>query len=474
MLVFRSWLCGLLLAGFALAQGPLVLNTTLRGFVTVVGKPRGPDIKGWTDNLGRDFAIVCRGNTGLAIYEITNPAAPVLAASIAATGTDLKDVDLIGNYAYCIQQTGEVMIIDISNPYAAFRANGIASAGHTGYYDPAQQLYIQCRNGASPFDARIYDVSAPGTPVFLSSYPAQNPQTHDCFVQDGIMYVSLLFNAQAGTDVVDISNPLAPMFLHKIPTGNITHSCWMYNPPGGRKVLLSANEEAGGHIKIYDVTNPIVTPLLAEWQSPTGAAISVHNPQVEGRYAYISYYADYLRILDLANPAVPVQVGIYDPNATNAGAGVFDGSWATHFFKVLPNGDHRIVMTESFAAVKGFYIIDFTPPPAIDLDVTSSGAGDVALNLTGLNPGGMALNALSLSTTGLMGQGPLFGLAADALFTLTYPFVTEPFSVLANASGDYSFNLPNGSLPPGLTVDLRSAGELGSTWFLSQLARITF
>jgi hypothetical protein len=469
----RHLLAGALLLA-ALPAQPLVLNTVLRAFVPVSGNPWVPDIKGFTDSLGRDFAIVCRGNTGVAVYEITNPAAPQLAAAIPATGSDLKDVDLVGHHAYCVQQSGDVLVIDVQNPYAAAVVATIPSSGHTGFYEPVQRLWIQCRNGASPYDARIYDVTNPAAPLFLASYPAQAPQTHDAYAQDGIMYVSLLFGTGAGTAVVDITNPSSPQFLHQIPSGDISHSSWMYNAPGGSKFLLTANETAGGHIKIWDVTSNSSAVLVSQFQTATGAGISVHNPQVEGRYAYISYYADYLRILDLANPAAPLEVGIYDPNPTNAGAAVFDGSWAVHFFRVLPNGDHRIVMTESFSSVKGFYVIDFTPPPAVDLVLSTSGAGDVTLGLSGLDPLGEAFTGVSLQTAGSLGTGPLFGLGADALFTIAVPLGTHPFHVTADSQGSYQFLAPPGSLSPGLVVDVRSVGRRQGAWLLTPLGRIAF
>ena len=83
----------LLLTALAVAQ-PLQLNTVAHSFTPVSGSPYLADIKGWTDPLGRDFALVCRANNGLDIWEVTNPAVPAFVATIPATGSDLKDIDM--------------------------------------------------------------------------------------------------------------------------------------------------------------------------------------------------------------------------------------------------------------------------------------------------------------------------------------------------------------------------------------------
>lgn len=468
----------LLSSGFLAAQ-PLQLNTTVYSFTPVSGNPWVADIKGWTDAQGRDFALVCRGNDGLGIYEITNPATPVFAANVPATGSDLKDIDVVGNYAYAVQQSGSTLVIDIANPYAPVVVTSIAGGAHTGFYYESAQLYTQGRNGASPYDARIYNVANPAAPVFLGSYPSPgSEQTHDTYCQDGLMYVSTLFGATAGTDIVDISNPAAPVFLHQINStafnGDYSHSSWIYNPPGNRKYCLTCNETAGGHLKLFDVTDPNNTPLSGEYQSATGGSISIHNVQVVDRYGFISYYADYLRIVDLSNPHTPVEVGTYDPFPSNVGQSTFDGSWAVHCFKVLPNGNYRIVMAESFNLPLGFWVIDFAPPSRLDLALSTTGAGDLFLQVTRADAFAEIWNPFSVNTTQVIGTGPLAGLQGDALYTLLYPPGTPLFHTNCDATGTYTFTLPPGSLPGGFSVDLRSLSFVGGAYKVTELARIGF
>ena len=459
------------------AQAPLQLNTTVRSFTSVSGSPWVADIWSYTDSQGRDFALVCRGNTGLAIYDITNPAAPVLASAIPATASDLKDVKVYQDIAICVQQGGPALVVDISDPYNATVINSSAiPAGHNGTVDETTGLFYLTRNGASPYDMRIFDVTNGANPVQVGVYdrPAGGYQTHDMAVDGDRAYVSVIFGP-VGTDIVDISDPSNPTFIGQVPSGTLSHNCWIYRTPGGRRILGTTQEETGGHLKLWDVTNDETNNLIAEYQTPTGGNISIHNVYFFGRYAYISYYADYLRILDMANPSQPVEVGVYDPIPGNVGVSVYDGAWGVSLVKILPNGDHRLLLTQSFINPRGFWVIDFTPPPVLDMDMSTSGAGDFSMTVSGADPFSTIYNLVSLDTAGDIGQGPLVGLGGDAVGFLTGAVVgSAPFLVAADASGTYNFSVPAGALPAGLTVDVRSVANVGGTPLASQLGRITF
>lgn len=457
----------------SVAMGQTQLNTTVRSFQAVPGNPWVADIWSYTDSMGRDFALVCQGNIGLSCYEITNPAAPVFASSIAATASDLKDVKVYQDHAYCVQQGGPTLAVSLADPYNMQVVDSFGECGHNATIDHQQGLFIQTRNGCSPFDARIYSLANPSNPVFLASYSVGNGfNSHDAYAQDGLLYVSVLFGGTAGTDIVDISNPSNPQFINKVPTGNVSHAVWLYNAPGGQKVLCSTNETQGGHLLIYDVTDPMDTPFLSEYITDPG--ISIHNPVVVGRYCFLSYYADYLRIVDLANPSDPQEVGIYDPTPSNAGQGTFDGAWGVAYVKPLGNNAHRVLITESFNSPLGFWVVDFDPGPVVELDLSTSGNGDLSMTVSGADPNSAMFNPFSLTTTSNLGAGPVVGLQGDAIFTLTVPPGTPPFAVSADGTGTYSLNLPAATIPPGISADVASIALVGGVQQVSPLGRINF
>lgn len=462
------------------AQPPLVMNTTLRSFTPVSSNNWVADCWGFTDNIGRDFALICRGHSGMDCWEITNPTAPVFASFIPATGSDLKDVKFMANppTAFALQQGTETQVVDLSDPYNMQVIATIPGGAHNGfiYEDGATKLYLQARQGVSPYSMRVYDVTNPANPIYRDQWiPPGNTQAHDVYAQDGIAYVNCLAGgSDADTYQIDISNPSNVFQTGAIiPSGASSHACWMYNPPGGgSKILIETNETTAGHAKIYDVTDLNAPVLCSEYFSPTGASISVHNPVVVDKYCFFSWYSDYVRILDMSRPSNPVLVGVYDPDPTNIGAGLFDGCWGVSPYKKIPGG-YRLIATESFSANTGFYIIDFTPPETPSITLSTTGLGDVSFAVVGAVPGSVVYNGLSSLTGGCIGTGPIGGIGADALFALASP--TQPYVALANASGIYSFSLPNGVAPIGATFDVVNFSQTPTNgWQASEVGRITF
>ena len=62
---------------------------------------------------------------------------------------------------------------------------------------------------------------------------------------------------------------------------------------------------------------------------------SVHNIYIrpESSLVIMSYYVDGTRVLDISNPANPVEVGYFD---TSDWTGLYDGNWGTYAY--LPSG----------------------------------------------------------------------------------------------------------------------------------------
>jgi hypothetical protein len=89
---------------------------------------------------------------------------------------------------------------------------------------------------------------------------------------------------------------------------------------------------------------------------------------------------------------------------------------------------------------------------------------DVRMNETGLGNGlAIVINAGSanagrrhsffLSAGHAVGQGPFFGLGADAMSNWLTIVATPPFSGVLDAAGSARVDLPSGSLPAGMAFD---------------------
>ena len=136
-------------------------------------------------------------------------------------------------------------------------------------------------------------------------------------VKNNIAYIGNMA-APDGTLVVDVSNPKKPKETARLGMFTGTHS---------HKVRVEAdimviNRELNpfqpgapsdfrGGLGIYDVSRPGRPKLITQWETD---GMGVHRFDFDGRYAYISptakgYVGNIVMILDLKDPAKPVEVG---------------------------------------------------------------------------------------------------------------------------------------------------------------------
>ena len=129
---------------------------------------------------------------------------------------------------------------------------------------------------------------------------------------------------------VDYNNPAAPVQVGRIvdtPT-NTSHSSWT-TVAGGRKIALHGGEAAGAHLSIIDVdpSSPQYMKEIGRYQ--TRDVTSIHNVMAFGNRAYITYYHDGVRVLDLSNPTSPLLIGYFNtwnPDGPESSSGVFDSA----------------------------------------------------------------------------------------------------------------------------------------------------
>jgi hypothetical protein len=119
----------------------------------------------------------------------------------------------------------------------------------------------------------------------------------------------------SGTTIIDIADPRRPRVLSTIAVREGWHSHKVRTSGGimivnQEKFGKSSPDDVGGGIDIYNVSDPTNPKRIAEWRTKGGG---VHRFDFDGRYAYISptaegYVGNIVMILDLADPAKPVEV----------------------------------------------------------------------------------------------------------------------------------------------------------------------
>jgi len=457
-------------ASSALAQ-PIVQNTRLTDTVPISAPLWAAGNWGYRTATNR-YLLQTLGSGGLAVVDTTDTSNAAVVGTV--TGISVKEVKVYQNYAYATTDGGPTRVIDLTVPSAPVLVSSITQGAHSLQVDAANgRLYL---NRASQNQLRILNVAAnPVSPPLIVAYPVMD--IHDCAPEGNTVY--LWGGSDGMCHILDVSAlPTVTEIGTVAVNGGYLHSGDLYVHPNGQKVLLTCNETAGGYLKLWDVTNPAMPTFLSEWWTDLG--LSIHNVYVKGAYAYVSYYADGLRILDLTNPTLPLVVGIHDPNPTNIlspGASIFTDAWDPYPYHDAVYVD---TMYDSLAGAgypQGAYLVDFFPAfgsgcpgtagavPEIwwSFGPPSPGNADFAVRLEGAAPNAPAFLVLGASSTTWLG----FSLPLDlSLFggngCTLYASADIVLGSTTSAAGKASRSLP---VPPGTP-----AGVLWCQWGVADLA----
>jgi hypothetical protein len=144
-------------------------------------------------------------------------------------------------------------------------------------------------------------------------------QAHDCYVKGNRLYVAMINGGFAVVDISDKTNP-ETLALVSYPDA-LSHSMWGSDDG---KYLFTTDELLGGHLRIWNVSRPSQIYQVGSFR--TGDDRMIHNVYVRGALAYLSYYTDGLRVLDISDVRDPVEIAFYDTYAGPLG-GYFAGAW---------------------------------------------------------------------------------------------------------------------------------------------------
>lgn len=291
------------------------------------------DIWGYTHPFTQhEYALLCARGEGLYVIDITTPTAPTIASFVPAPpgSFDAKDVKTYLNYAYVVHQSGPLQIVDLTDPlnptWTTFTNSSLSNGFHNIYIDEDGYAYIAIQTGQAAGDMRIFDVRTPTAPVEVGVFFHPNVgqgfiESHDIYARQDTAYVAYVEGGLVVLDVTDRSNP-QQLSLVNYP-GNFTHNVW--TTEDGR-YALTTDEVTNGHLKIWDLHDLQNVSLVSEYESRPG--IIIHNVHVKGDFAYISYYVDGLRVVDISDITQPTEVGYYDTYLP-AGQG-FNGDWGVY------------------------------------------------------------------------------------------------------------------------------------------------
>lgn len=402
----------IILPAMILAQGspnvPLLVN------VNQYPSAGYNDCWGYTAPDGREYALL-GVETGTSIIDITDAPTVTEIAFIPSSNSLWKDIKTYQHYAYVVTDANGngMQIIDLSD-----LPNSATLVGTYTGFSTSHNIYIDITNamlyaeGSSSQPVRTISLANPLSPTQISFFGIE---CHDVYVQDNKAYVSEGNSGSYG--IYDVSNPNVPSLLQRlnVPSAGYCHNAWVSEDGN---YMMTTEETTGKTIKVWDISNLSNITLTDNILAPTGLA---HNTHLKGDYAYVSHYADGLRIYDISDPSDIFEAGYYDSYASPGGG--FVGAWGA--FPFFASG--KVLISDMQT---GLYVVFFAAAEEVGLNPASLDFDTVAVNqqvsktLHVFNPASDTLVVSSIvSTQAYFSAAPLqFSVASGDTQAVTVTF----------------------------------------------------
>lgn len=340
------------------------------------------DIWGHVDlNTGDEYALIGLRN-GVAVVNVTNPTAPEEVGTISGSNSAWRDIKVYQYfdsninawqaYAYATidSATDYVTIINLNqlpNSVSLVEKNRVVTKAHNVYITnvdhtlnialpgltPSLQLIGSNRFGGA---FHSYSLTNPATLTALSANYFGDGYTHDgaslnitdnrkdsqCNSASASCTIFIDFNEKE-MKLWDITDTAATTLLGTGEYNDVAksqqyiHSGWSSEDKHHIFLHDEFDEKEGGlnsTVRIFsiaDLNNPI---QVGQWTGSTRAID--HNGFARGNRYYMSNYERGLTILDISDPANPVDVGFFDTYTPSDNPG-FNGAWGAYPF--LPSGN---------------------------------------------------------------------------------------------------------------------------------------
>jgi choice-of-anchor B domain-containing protein len=482
---FLTFACLLLLSTISGAQD--ALNVSLFGQYNP-GDGRASGSWSYVGADGTEYALL-GAQTGTAVVEIGTNGSLTERAFIPGPPSNWREITVVSDHAYVVTEGGAnphpgMQVIDLSGlPQDATLAttyNAQFNRGHIIQKDIfEEQPYVFVCGTTTTSGVHIIDVSDPVNPQQVGLYQP-GYYIHDCHVRGDILFAAAFY--EGTMDILDISDLANPVLLNRMPyPGGNTHSM---TTTLDMNYLFLCDEQDGLVARMYDIsdlTEPVqVATYTANLQS------LVHNPYIRGDFMFITHNTEGLRVLDIADPEVPVEVGYFDTYPGQSGG--FSGLWSACPY--LPSGkiiggnreDGLYVWEFNNTQANRYYgqVIDsLTGAPIVNAVITAPELPGFVLttDFDGAFASGTLSSSITLQVTrsGYVtktlevdiepGTGTEFTVALSPISTATQnerqKYQVSPYPV--PATQQLTIDLPD--LPKGATAALLSpAGKVLKSW----------
>lgn len=258
-------------------------------------------------------------DSSLTIINVSPPGAPEVVGylSYGFTSFDMRDIEVIGSYAYTahgeyeeVDGSGGIIIVDVSDPTAPAIVNQLES---TVYLLARADDRLCASDMYSFFD--ILSLAAPAEPTAIGTVqmPVSSFYGMRGVITDG-SYAYVAYG-KGGIQIVDVTDPAAPT----VGASGIIPNRAFELTRDGRYLYVAANAYEGEGLKIIDVSNPAHPVVIGSYPYPSPQEVTIHE-----NYAFLGGNNGRAIILDISKPGAPALVSQYRVGGITFGIAVTD------------------------------------------------------------------------------------------------------------------------------------------------------
>ena len=252
-------------------------------------------------------AVLVEGNyaylgigSDFTILDISNPSHPVRVGTLTVSETyKLTDMAKRGPHVFVVGWDG-LHIIDVADVTWPILLISYQIVGYGNALSVAlsgNYAYLGYGSGL-----RVLDISNPAKPEEIGVY-SDLMGVQDIAVAGSYAYLALATGGYGdGLAILDISNPATPALV-TLPQLQL--------PASGLAISGSYAYLAQGGLRIFDISNPFL-PVEVGFCDCAGGDWTI-SVVLQDQYAYISNYSNGMLVVDVSDPAQPAQAGLYDP-----------------------------------------------------------------------------------------------------------------------------------------------------------------
>jgi len=287
----------------------------------------------------REFAVVGLQNA-TSFVDVTDPSNPFETGRISGSNSIWRDLKYWDRHVYIGTEANDginiVSVDDLNNPVLVNTINDVDNS-HNIHIDDEGYLYII---GADVNDIWIYSLNDPLNPVLVGTWnleggeSSQSGYCHDIEVYNNKLYCAAIYVGYFY--IIDVSDKSNPVTLASHFTGSDGISTHDVAVTEDENYLFTGDENLGGHIKSWDISNYDNINLVDEYQTVNGVEHTAHNLYVKpgANQLIVSYYADGTRVLDITDPENLQEIAYYDMSDVE---GLYVSNWGTYID--LPSGN---------------------------------------------------------------------------------------------------------------------------------------